>query len=59
MKTFIEDYLYNPSEAIARAAESFKAQVHDNIDDDAVYLQLSTPEFRLYEEIIFAAYPSH
>ena len=56
MKTFIEDYLHNPSDAIAKAAESFKAQFNDTIDEGMIYQQIASPEFRLYEEIIFAPY---
>ena len=54
MKTFIEDYLHNPSEAIAKAAESLKEKFQEPVDDDMIYQQISSPEFRLYEEIIFA-----
>lgn len=54
MKSFIEDYLHNPSAAIAKAADSMTGKWYDNIDDDLIYAQISSPEFRLYEEIIFS-----
>ena len=53
MKTFIEDYLANPSAAIAKAADSMSGKWYDNIDDDLIYSQIASPEFRLYENIIF------
>lgn len=52
MRNFIKDYLQNPSEAII----SLHNQADDwsqHIDEDAVYAAISTPEFRLYEEMIF------
>lgn len=54
MKSFIEDYLHNPSAAIAKAADSMTGKWYENIDDDLIYAQISSPEFRLYEEIIFS-----
>ena len=54
MKRFIEDYLQNPSEAVAKAAETLKGRFQDTFDDDIIYQQISSPEFRLYEQIIFA-----
>ena len=54
MKSFIEDYLHNPSAAIAKAADSMTGKWYDNIDDDLIYAQISSPEFRLYEEIIIS-----
>lgn len=49
MSTFIEDYLHNPSEAIQKARECVAASWE--IDENSIYKQLSTPEFRLYEVI--------
>lgn len=51
MCTFIEDYLNSPSAAIARAMNGQKNRFND-IDEDLIYQQLASPEFRLYEEII-------
>lgn len=53
MSTFIEDYLSNPSLAIAEA-ENRPMSWADEVDDDFIYSQLSTPEFRLYEAVIMA-----
>lgn len=50
MKTFIENYLLDPSQAIAnaRGIDSWA----DSIDDNMIYEQLASGEFRLYEEIV-------
>lgn len=54
MRTFIEQYLQSPSESIAWAAErADSTDWMDSVDDEMIYSQLATPEFRLYEEIIF------
>lgn len=52
MNTFIEDYLVDPSQAIATVSASLNLM--DNIDEDIIYDQLASPEFRLYEEIILS-----
>ena len=53
MKSFIEDYLQNPGQAIADAAiTSRNLNWSDDICDDLIYAQLASPEFRLYEDII-------
>lgn len=52
MSNFIEDYLQNPSLAILNARERADRRFADiDIDDELVYDQLASPEFRLYEEI--------
>ena len=53
MCTFIEDYLNSPSAAIARAMNEQQNRYND-IDENMIYQQLASPEFRLYEEIIFS-----
>ena len=54
MRTFIEQYLQNPSDAIALAQGRVNStDWMDSIDDEMIYSQLATPEFRLYEEIVF------
>ncbi len=53
MRNFIEDYLKDPSQAVASAAGSSSAPWYDSIDEEMIYRQIATPEFRLYEEIIF------
>ena len=52
MNTFIEDYLLDPSQAIANASASLN--LSDPIDEDTIYTQLASPEFRLYEDIILS-----
>jgi len=55
MRTFIEDYLLDPAQAIADARNSEQtASWCDNIDEEMIYAELSSPEFRLYEAIIFS-----
>jgi hypothetical protein len=52
MNTFIEDYLLDPSQAIANALASLN--LTDPIDEDTIYAQLASPEFHLYEDIILS-----
>lgn len=55
MGNFIEDYLQNPSKAIASAAERVRAASwYDIIDDEIAYSQIASPEFRLFEEMVFS-----
>ena len=55
MGNFIEDYLHNPALAILEARNELdRTSRFDNISDDDIYSQISSGEFRLYEEI-FAA----
>ena len=52
MCTFIEDYLNNPSQAIINARPEVQSRFCDfEYDDEHIYSQISSPEFRLYEEI--------
>ena len=51
MCTFIEDYLNSPSAAIAKAMNEQKKRLAD-VDDELIYSQIASPEFRLYEEIV-------
>ena len=51
MKTFIEDYLQNPSQAIADACRMADSS-YDNIDEELIYAQLASGEFRLYESMV-------
>jgi GTP-binding protein EngB required for normal cell division len=56
MKSFIEDYLQNPAQAIAAARQTVDTESwYENIDEDMIYAQISSPEFRLYEAMIFAS----
>ena len=53
MRSFIEDYLQDPTQAIANAREFLAAPSwYDSIDEDMIYAQIASPEFRLYEEMI-------
>lgn len=54
MKTFIDDYLQNPSDAIRSARNASEGKWYDTIDDEIIYEQLASPEFRLYEAIILS-----
>ena len=55
MGTFIEDYLNNPTLAISAAMNQLDRTARfDNIDEDDIYAQIASGEFRLYEEIIFS-----
>lgn len=52
MRSFIEEYLANPSQTVASAAQKVSGTDRfDAIDDEMIYKELATGEFRLYEEI--------
>ncbi len=54
MRTFIYDYLQNPSQAIADARQrAYYKFMADDYPEDRIYAELGSPEFRLYEEMIF------
>ena len=55
MKSFIEDYLQDPSKTIAEARMSTELSWYDNIDEEMIYRQIASPEFRLYEAMIFSS----
>ncbi len=55
MRTFLYDYLQDPSQAIADARQRADYKFQDiEISEDKIYAELGSPEFRLYEQIIFA-----
>lgn len=55
MGTFIEEYLQDPTMAISSALEQLaKTNRFEQIDDDSIYNELATGEFKLYEEIILS-----
>ena len=55
MKNFIEDYFQNPAQAIVNARQTADAESwYDNIDEDMIYAQIASGEFKLYEAMIFA-----
>ena len=51
MRNFIEDYLANPSQAIA-AAQKEPMKWAEGMDEEIIYSQISSPQFRLYEELV-------
>ena len=56
MRTFIEDYLQDPAQTIAAARQTADSESRfDNIDENIIYHQFASGEFRLYEEMIFAS----
>ena len=55
MGTFIEEYLQDPLRAISSALEQLNGTNRfEQIDDNSIYDQLASGEFKLYEEIIFS-----
>lgn len=56
MRTFIEDYLQDPAQAIAKAQQTISDSWYDNIDEDMIYAQINSPEFCLYETIVFSPF---
>ena len=54
MRNFIEDYLVNPSLAIETAQKTSMAWA-DDVDEEMIWQQLASSEFKLYEEIIFGS----
>ena len=56
MNSFIADYLQDPSLAVAAAQASCRQTMWlDNIDEEEIYRQLASGEFRLYEEMVAAS----
>lgn len=54
MKSFIENYLLAPAQAITDArATSQTLSWSDHIDEEQIYSQIASGEFRLYETMIF------
>lgn len=54
MKSFIETYLQDPTQAIDEARQTISGSWYDNIDEETIYAQIASPEFRLYEAMIFS-----
>lgn len=53
MCNFIKDYPQNPAQTILQAQTLADRKFKDfEIDEDLIWSQISSPEFRLYEEII-------
>lgn len=52
MCDFIKDYPQNPSQTIAEAKTLADRRFKNfDINEETIYAQLASPEFRLYEEI--------
>ena len=52
---FIEEYLSDPAQAVSNARnEADQRFGSDEFDDEMIYREIASPEFRLYEEIIMA-----
>ena len=54
MRTFIDDYLDSPEEAV-RNAQAVQGNRFDSIDDEQVYAQISSGEFKLYLAMILSS----
>lgn len=55
MRTFIEDYLSDPSKAIENARERASIRfANETFDEERIYEEISSPEFRLYEEVVMS-----
>jgi hypothetical protein len=53
MNNFIEDYLACKTQALASAKKTAdNMDWCDSIDNEQIYAQLASPEFRLYEEMV-------
>ena len=53
MGTFIEEYLHDPSRAISSALQQLdQTNWYGQVDEESIYNQLATGEFRLYEAMI-------
>lgn len=55
MRNFIEDFLSDPSQAVSSARLDLSGKPwYAQFDDDEIYKEMASPEFRLYEEITTA-----
>ena len=55
MCNFVQDFPADQSGTMATAIQEARSlRWADLIDDESIYCQLASPEFRLYEEIITA-----
>lgn len=53
MSNFIEDYLYNPAQAISSARERADLRFRfAQFDEEQIYREISTSEYRLYEAVV-------
>ena len=55
MSNFVEEYPGNKAQVLASAIrEAGERTWWNEIDDDLIYNQIASPEFKLYEEVIFS-----
>lgn len=55
MNNFIEDYLYNPTQAISAARERAAIRFRSvQYDEEQIYNEVASPEFRLYEAVVMS-----
>lgn len=55
MNNFIEDYLYNPTQAISAARERAAIRFRSvQYDEELIYNEMASPEFRLYEAVVMS-----
>lgn len=55
MNNFIEDYLYNPTQAISAARERAAIRFRSvQYDEEQIYKEVASPEFRLYEAVVMS-----
>ena len=55
MNNFVEDYPGAKSRTLAAAkSEADSRKYFDQVDEDDIYRQLSSPEYKLYLEMIFS-----
>lgn len=55
MNNFIEDYLYNPAQAIASARERVDRRFSNvQYNEEQIYNELASPEFHLYEAVVMS-----
>jgi hypothetical protein len=58
MNNFIEDYPGNKSRTLEAAkTEADTRRWFDEVDEEAIYSQLASPEFALYMEMLFSDAP--
>lgn len=55
MNNFIEDYLYNPTQAISAARERAAIRFRSvQYDEEQIYKEVASPEFHLYEAVVMS-----
>ena len=53
MRTFIEDYLADPAQAVADARlQAYRRFWDENLDPETIYKEIASPEFHLYQEMV-------